>query len=129
MKKYLFLFAVLFLSTFISGNAFGWEVCETSTDTLDSAGVVTFTSSFCNCLNGDAIRIEITPVDPNVVIDSVVFTKSTPHKATNQSWAEEVAVTSTTATVLLHKETDKTHTIHLWLYLSTGEHLGVNAHF
>jgi hypothetical protein len=25
--------------------------------------------------------------------------------------------------------TEKTHTIHLWLYLSTGEHIGVNAHF
>ena len=129
MKKYLFLFAVLFLSTFLSTNAFGWEVCETSTDTLDSAGVVNFTSSFCNCLDGDTITIQITPEDPNVVIDSVVFTKSTPHKATNLSWAEEVTVTPTTATVRLHQVTEKTHTIHLWLYLSTGEHLGVNAHF
>jgi len=129
MKKYLFLFAVLFLSTFLSTNAFGWEVCETSTDTLDSAGVVTFTSSFCNCLDGDMITIQFTPEDPNVKIDSVVFTKSTPHKATNESWAEQVAVTPTTADVLLHKVSDKTKTIHLWLYLSTGEHLGVNAHF
>jgi hypothetical protein len=129
MKKYLFLFAALFLSAFLSTNAFGWEVCETSTDTLDSAGVVTFTSSFCYCLDGDVITIEITPEDPSVVIDSVVFTKSTPHKATNDSWAEQLAVTETTATVALHKMTEKTNTIHLWLYLSTGEHLGVNAHF
>jgi len=129
MKKLAFFFLAFLLSVGLAGTANAWEACETSVETKEVAGQVTFTSSFCNCLDGDTITIEITPTDPTVEIDSVVFTKATPHWQTNQSWAEEVAVTPYTADVMLHKVTEKTHTIHLWLYLSTGEHIGVNAHF
>ena len=127
-RFYLLLFAFSLIILF-PGNTDAWEVCETSVETLDVAGEVTFTSSFCNCLDGDIITIEMTPTDPGVTIDSVVFTKATPHWQTNQSWAEEFAVTPYTADVILHKVTEKTKTIHLWLYLSTGEHIGVNPHF
>lgn len=129
MKKFSFLFLAFFLSILLSANAHAWDVCETSVETLEVAGVVTFTSSFHDCLDGDVITIQITPEDPSVTVDSVVFMKATPHKKTNESWAEQVGVTATTADVMLHWVTDKTHTIHLWLYLSTGEHIGVNAHF
>jgi len=129
MRRFFLLLLAFSLIILFPGNVNAWDVCETSVETKEVAGQVTFTSSFCNCLDGDTITIEITPTDPTVEIDSVVFTKATPHWQTNQSWAEEVAVTPYTADVMLHKVTEKTHTIHLWLYLSTGEHIGVNAHF
>lgn len=129
MRKFHFLLLAFCFAIFFPANAHAWEVCETSVETLEVAGEVTFTSSFCNCLDGDIIIIEITPEDPGVVMDSVVFTKATPHWQTNESWAEQGGVTPLTADVILHKVTEKTKTIHLWVYLSTGEHIGVNAHF
>jgi len=129
MKKLPLLFLTFFLTFAFVGNANAWDACETSVETLEVAGVVTFTSSFCNCLDGDVITIQITPDDPSVTVDRVEFTKATPHWQSNESWAEQVAVTATTADVMLYWVTEKTHTIHLWLYLSTGEHIGVNAHF
>ena len=129
MRRFFLLLLAFSLIILFPGNVNAWDVCETSVETLEVAGEVAFTSSFCNCLDGDTITIEITPTDPTVEIESVVFTKATPHWETNQSWTEEVAVTPYTADVMLHKVTEKTHTIHLWLYLSTGEHIGVNAHF
>lgn len=129
MRKFRFLMLALCLAVFFPTTTEAAEVCETSTDTLEVAGEVTFTSSFCNCMDGETITIEIMPADPAVVIDSVVFTKATPHWQTNQSWAEQAGLTSYTADVILHKWTENTHTIHLWVYLSTGEHIGVNAHF
>ena len=129
MRKFYFLALIFCLAIFVPSNTEAWEMCETSVETLEVAGEVTFTSSFCNCLDGDIITVEITPADPAVTIDRIEFTKATPHWKTNESWAEQTAVTPYTADVTLHKVTENTHTIHLWLYLSTGEHIGVNAHF
>ena len=129
MKKFFFVLAALSLVFFVSGSANAWDVCETSVETLEVAGEVEFTSSFCDCINGDVITIEITPTDPGVTIDSVHFTKATPHYQTNESYAVEASAGGTTATVTLYWVTEKTRTIHLWVYLSTGEHIGVNAHF
>jgi len=129
MKKLAFFFLAFLLSVGLAGTASAWEVSETCVETLDVAGVVEFTSSFSGCVDGDVITIEITPADPAVTIDSVVFTQATPHPATNQSYAQEVSVGGTTADVMLYWVTEKTRTLHLWVYLSTGEHIGVNAHF
>ena len=129
MRLFRYVLLVLCVAVFFPSATYAWDMCETSVETLDVAGEVTFTSSFCNCLDGETITIEITPADPGVTVDSVVFKKATPHWKTNESWAEQVGLTSYTADVTLHWVTEKTHTIHLWLYLSTGEHIGVNAHF
>lgn len=129
MKKLAFLCLAFLLSIAVSSSANAWEACETSVETLEVAGVVEFTSAFCDCVDGDVITIEITPADPAVTIDSVVFKKATPHWQTNQSYGEQVSVGGTTADVMLYWVTEKTRTIHLWVYLSTGEHIGVNAHF
>jgi hypothetical protein len=129
MRLFRYLMLVLCVAVFYPSATYAWDMCETSVETLDVAGEVTFTSSFCNCVDGDVINIQITPTDASVTIDYVEFKKATPHWQTNLSWAEQTAVTPVTADVTLHKMTDKTHTIHLWVYLSTGEHIGVNAHF
>jgi hypothetical protein len=129
MKKLAFLFLAFLLSFGLSGSANAWEACETSVETLEVAGVVEFTSAFCDCVDGDVITIQITPADPAIMIDSVVFTQATPHPETNESYAEQLSVGGTTADVMLYWITEKTRTIHLWVYLSTGEHVGVNAQF
>ena len=129
MRKLSFILMAICVGIFAPSNVHAWDVCESSVETLAVAGEISFTSSFCNCLDGNIITIQITPTNPAVVIDSVVFTKATPHWETNQSWAEQSAITPLTADILLHKVTEKTHTIHLWVYLSTGEHIGVNAQF
>jgi hypothetical protein len=129
MRKVFFLLLAMCLGMFLPSNADAWDVCEISVGTPAVALELSFTSSFCICLDEDVITIQITPTNPAVVIDSVVFTKATPHWETNQSWAEQSAITPLTADILLHKVTEKTHTIHLWVYLSTGEHIGVNAQF
>jgi hypothetical protein len=129
MRRFFLLLLAISLIILFPGKSNAWEVCETSVETLGVAGVVEFTSSFCNCSDGEMITIEITPEDPGVMVDSVFFTEATPHWQTNESWAEQSTVTPHTADVILHKVTEKTKTIHLWVYLSTGEHIGVNAHF
>jgi len=127
MKRLFFVLAALSLVFFLSGSTNAWEVCETSVETLEVAGEVQFTSSFCNCIDGDVITIQIIPTDPGVTIDSVHFSKATPDQETNESYAVQVSAGGTTADVMLYWVTEKTHTIHLWVYLSTGERIGVNA--
>lgn len=139
MRKLAFLLVALCVGIFAptSVHAEG-VICEWSTDTLDIAGEIEFTSRFCDCEDGDYITIEIIPTDSSVTIghkkpppasDYVESAKATPHKATNDSWVEQSGGDDYTATVLLHKVIDKAHIIHLWVYLSTGEHIGVNAQF
>lgn len=78
VRKPFFLLVALCVGIFAPTNAQAWDVCETAVETLEVAGEVTFTSSFCNCQNDDIITIEITPDDPSVTIDRVEFIKATP---------------------------------------------------
>lgn len=139
MKKLAFLIVALCVGVFAPSKVQAEAVvCERSTDTLDIAGEIEFTSRFCDCEDGDYITIEIIPTDGSVTIghekpppapDYVDSTKATPQKATNDIWAEQTGGDDYTATVRLHKVTDRAHVILLWVYLSTGEHIGVNAQF
>ena len=67
--------------------------------------------------------------DPEVTLDTVVFAGATPNWVTNKSWAEQSGIASYSATVILRKMTKNTKTIYLWVHLSTGERIGVSAHF
>ena len=128
MKRFFFVLAALSLVFFVSGSVNAWEACETSVETLEVAGVIEFTSSFCNCRGGDIITIEINPEHAGITIDSVHFVKVTPRGETDESYEMQASV-GTTPDVRFYWVTDKTRTVHLWVYLSTGEHIGVNAHF
>ena len=129
MRKFCFLLLAVCLPIFLPTSLYAWDVCETSVENLDLAGEVTFTSSFCNCVDGDVITIGFWSANPEVTLDRVVFTGATPYWAIDRSWAEQSGIALYSATVVLHKVTERTKTIHLWVYLSTGEHIGVNAHF
>ena len=59
MRLFRYVLLVLCVAVFFPSATYAWDMCETSVETLDVAGEVTFTSSFCNCLDGETITIEI----------------------------------------------------------------------
>ena len=129
MRKFCFLLLVFCLPILFPAGLHAWDMCKTSVENLDVAGKVTYTSSFCNCSDGDVITIGFWSPDPEVTLDSVVFAGATPNWVTNKSWAEQSGVAFYSATVILHKVTENTKTVYLWVHLSTGERIGVSAHF
>ena len=129
MRKFCFLLLVFCLPILFPASLYAWDMCKTSEENLDVAGKVTYTSSFCNCSDGDLITIGFWSPDPEVTLDSVVFAGATPNWVTNKSWAEQSGVAFYSATVILHRVTENTKTVYLWVHLSTGELIGVSAHF
>jgi len=129
MRKFCFLLLVFCLPVLFPAGLYAWDMCKTSVENLGAAGKVTYTSSFCNCVDGDVITIGFWSPDPEVTLDSVAFAAATPNWVSNKSWAEQSGVAFYSATVILHKETENTKTVYLWVYLSTGERIGVSAHF
>lgn len=111
MKKLSFLLLAFCLSIFSPASTNAWDICETSMETLDVAGEISFTSSFCNRLDGEIIILEITPTNLVGIVDSVIFTKASPHLKTSESWAESFAVTSYPADMTLFKMSEKIKTI------------------
>jgi hypothetical protein len=129
MRKCCFLLLALCLLILCPANLYAWSMCKTSVENLDAAGKVTYTSSFCNCVDGDVITIGFWSPNPEVTLDSVVFAGATPNWVANKSWAEQSGIAFYSATVILHKVTENTRTVYMWLHLSTGERVGVSAHF
>ena len=52
MRKFFYLLLAVCLPVLLPTSLYAWDMCETSVETLDLAGEVTFTSSFCNCVDG-----------------------------------------------------------------------------
>ena len=129
MRKFCFLLLAFCLPILFPASLYAWNMCKTSVENLDAAGKVTYTSSFCNCVDGDEITIGFWSPDPEVTLDSVVFAGATPNWVNNKSWAEQSRIAPYSATVILHKVTGNTRTVYLWAHLSTGERIGVSAHF
>jgi hypothetical protein len=129
MRKFCFLLLALSLPILFPTSLYAWDMCKMSSENLDAAGKVTYTSSFCNCADGDVITIGFWSPYPEVTLDSVVFAGATPNWVNNKSWAKQSGIAPYSATVVLHKVTENTNTIYLWVYLSTGEYIGISAHF
>lgn len=127
MRKWLWPILVVALLSLVATPALAWTVTETKTKTLPIAGEVTFTSSF-HATDGETITITVWPVNPSVTISNVQLVKVTPQGCSGCS----IAVSGTgdrDVDVTLHNVRSGKSTFHLWLYLSTGEHLGVNVQF
>ena len=129
MRKFCFLLLAFCLPMLFPASLHAWDMCKTSVENLDAAGKVTYTSSFCSCVDGDVITIGFWAPDPEVTLDSVVFAGATPNWVNNKTWAEPSGIAFYSATVILHKVTENTKTVYLWVHLSTGERIGVSAHF
>jgi len=111
-------------------RAQGEGVAQIKSKTLPIAGRVTFTSSF-RAADGETVTIAIWPADPSVAISDVQLVRVTPKpKRGCEGCGIEVAeADEREVSVTLHNTRPGKSTFHLWLYLSTGEHLGVNIHF
>jgi len=107
-----------------------WTVTQIKTKTLPIAGEVTFTSAF-QAADGETITIEIWPTDPSVTISDVQLMKVTPKPKQGCSgcYIEVSGVGDHDVEVTLHNSRPGKSTFHLWLYLSSGEHIGVNVKF
>lgn len=100
---------------------------------LPIAGPIIWTSAFkVPKVGASLVTIYIWPSDPSVEIDYVDYNPKmafTP-KNTNGYCVPELPQDATlpySITITVVSETCKT--MHLWLYLSTGEHVGVNVQF
>jgi hypothetical protein len=131
MRKWLWnICAVALLSLVVVTPALAWTATKTKTKTLPIAGAVTFTSAF-SATNGDTITITIWPVNPSVTISDVQLVKITP-KPKQGCAGYSIAVSGTgdqEVDVTLRNTRPGKSTFHLRLYLSTGEHVGVNVQF
>jgi hypothetical protein len=105
-----------------------WEVTKIKTKTLPIAGEVTFTSSF-HAADGETITITIWPANSSVTISDVQLVKVTPKPKQGGGSIDVSVVDDHDVNVTLHNTRVGKSTFHLWLYLSTGEHLGVNVQF
>lgn len=131
MKKQLWLIClVAVLSLMVATPALAWTVTKIKTKTLPIAGEVTFTSSF-RATDRETIAIEIWPADSSVTISDVQLTKVTPKPKQGCSgcYIEVSGEGDHDVDVTLHNTRSGKSTFHLWLYLSTGEHIGVNVQF
>ncbi len=119
---------VLALVTVIPASA--WTVTKIKTKTLPIAGEVTFTSSF-RARDGDTITIQIWPADSQVSISDVELRRVTPRpkRGCPGCYIEVSGAGDHDVDVTLHNTRTGKSTFHLWLYLSTGEHVGVNVQF
>jgi len=120
-------FALMFymaLSMFPAA-ASSWQVTEVKTKDLPIAGSVTFTSSF-SATDGATITIELIDSPEGYVIDHVELKKSTPSRGGEGS----ITIgTQTDFSVDVTVQSGGAKTLHLWLWLTSGEHVGVNVHF
>jgi len=114
------------LLAFLAAPALAYTV-EWKTKSLPIAGDVYFTSSF-HASEGDTITIEIQPADESVNITRVELVKATPKPKMpgGSIGILSYGVDGKSATLDVHFDSKKT--LHLWVYLSTGEHIGVNVH-
>jgi len=129
-KKLCVIFTVILLALVATAPTLAWTVTKIKTKTLPIAGDVTFTSSF-RAADGDTITITIWPANPSVTISDVELVKVTP-KPKRGCPGCSIAVIRTgdhDVEVTLHNTRQGKSTFHLWLYLSTSEHLGVNVQF
>jgi hypothetical protein len=110
--------------------AFGTEIKEKDLDG-DGHPDVIFTSAFYELESGDTITATILPVDPSVTIDA---TTTNAHNVTPKGTQGSItkgilSPSGYSLPITVTQGEPPCKSIHIWLYLNTGDHLGVNAQF
>jgi len=96
---------------------------------LDIAGIVMFTPVFHDLTDGSTVTVYILPFDPSVSIkstDPIYVHRVTPKRTGDGAYAPDSDLEGYSVDVTAYFGAPPCKTIHLWLYLSTGEHIGVN---
>jgi hypothetical protein len=94
---------------------------------LPEAGLVIYDSAIHGLNEGDSPEICILADHDLTGIDYNPVRHVTPKKSTG--WISNIVTLTDGYQVTVHKDDDNCKTIHLWVYLDTGEHIGVNLHF
>ena len=106
---------------------------EIGQEDLDGDGYpdVIFTSAFYNLASGYIITATILPVDPSVTIDcTLTYAHHVTPKGTIGSIVKgSPSLSGYSLSITVYQGLPPCKSIHIWLYLSTGDHLGVNAQF
>jgi len=129
-------FLLLSLSLLLlSGVCLGGEVCGEKVKCLSVAGCCSLTTSFCDVAVGEPVTITFYYIENGVLDDyPCVFThKVTPNNPLvflrpprREAWISHTRLDDYHVEVVVDSMTPGTKTVHLWAYLNTGEHVGVN---
>jgi len=123
MKVWVCAFALLILV----GTSWGAEVCQTKVKCLSVAGCCTLTTSFCNVAVGEWVTIAFFYIENGILRstpDPVFVHRVTPGKGTAS--ISQIRLDDYTVQVRVDSVPYRTKKVHLWVYLNTGEHVGVN---
>ncbi|MFQ6002492.1 MAG: T9SS type A sorting domain-containing protein [Candidatus Zixiibacteriota bacterium] len=128
-------FALLFSLLFLAGVSLGAEICGEKVKCLNVAGCCSLTTSFCDVEVGEPVTITFYYIENGVLDDyPCVFT----HNATppshpiffrpprGEAWISHTRLDDYNVEVTVDSTTPGVKTVHLWVYLNTGEHVGVN---
>jgi len=108
----------------------GTEIKEKDLDG-DGYPDVIFTSAFYELESGGTITATILPVNPLVTIDyGATYAHHVTPKGT-VGWITKGTLSASgySLPITVNQGTPPCKSIHIWLYLTTGDHLGVNAQF
>jgi hypothetical protein len=99
-------------------------------DILPEAGIIVYYNSLHDLVSGQTVLIEILPSDTSITIVDVTIHRVTPTKKNSvqltpiidnqRCYDVEVTINDVPA---------KVKTVHIWVHLSTGEHVPVNLHY
>lgn len=103
----------------------GAEVCETKEKCLEIAGCITITTSFCNVSVGETVTIEIVSANGTLASGEPVSIKHVTPKRGAAS-ISQTRVSDKEVTVTLDDCFPGAKTVHLNVFVDTGEKIGVN---
>lgn len=108
----------------------GTEIKEKDLDG-DGYSDIIFTSAFYELDSGDTITATILPVDPSVKIDATTTCVNlvTPKNTYGHITPGSLSLSGYSLPITVTQDSPPCKSIHIWLYLTTGDHLGVNAQF
>ncbi|MFQ6002493.1 MAG: hypothetical protein ACE5KJ_01975 [Candidatus Zixiibacteriota bacterium] len=121
-------FVVLFFALlFLTGVSYGADVCETKVKCLSVAGCCSLTTSFCDVAVGEWVTITFFYIENGVLRtspDPVYARRATPGKGT--ALISQNRLNDYQVQVRVDSVPSRAKKVHLWVYLNTGEHVGVN---
>lgn len=106
----------------------GTQIKEKDLDDDGDLDVI-FTSAFYELEDGETITLTMLPVDPSVSIAWVMNHRVTPKRTFGDITPGEVSASGYSVPVTVDNQEPPCKSIHMWLWLNTGDHVGINAQF
>ncbi|MFQ6007566.1 MAG: hypothetical protein ACE5K8_01310 [Candidatus Zixiibacteriota bacterium] len=127
MKSGVFVTCLVLVLAFAYVTADAGQVCETKEKCLSIAGCVTITTAFCEVGAGETVVIEIVSGNGTLASgDPVTIKKVTPKPKQMTASISQTRLNDKQVSVTLDSYSTGAKTVHLNVYLDTGEKIGVN---